>query len=169
MSGLGIRSFALCSFALSLFRSLLFCSFALRSFALHSFTLCSFALRSFALSLFACSLYRSSLLRSKSLIVKSDHERIDLIALYKRATMSDSLPLFLKKEGTVSKSLSSIFKKEWHDWFACDLSESLSKTSNSLKKIHSFCSFWQFFTAFPLLINAQERIAPSTICSIALF
>ena len=37
------------------------------------------------------------------------------------------------------------FKKERRQWFACDSSESLSKTSDSLEKNISLICFWQFF------------------------
>ena len=54
-----------------------------------------------------------------------------------------------------SKSLSFVFKKEWHQWFAGDLTESNSKKSDSLEKI---CIFCMFFTFPPFY--AQEQIAP---------
>ena len=50
------------------------------------------------------------------------------------------------------------FKKEQRQWFACDSSESLSKTSDSLEKKLFFECFWQFSPfvcqkseSFPLL------------------
>ena len=50
------------------------------------------------------------------------------------------------------------FKKERRQWFACDSSESLSKTSDSLEKKLFFECFWQFSPfvcqkseSFPLL------------------
>ena len=71
---------------------------------------------------------------------KNDHEQIALVALYKRATMSESLSSLFKKErpwanrsccslqkSNVSKSLSLLFNKEQHEWLARDSSKLLTK------------------------------------------
>ena len=129
----------------------------------------------FALSLFRSLLFRSSLFCSKSLILKSKCEQFSLLALNKRMTMSKLLSLLfnmsdheqmdLYKRATVSELLSLLFKKELNEWFARDLSKSLSKKSDS----YSF--FWRFWTVFYCFTNfyAQERIAPVALCSVALF
>ena len=67
--------------------------------------------------LFICSL----LFCSKSLRLKSNCEQFAQVAHYKRAT--------------VSELLSSLCKKDRHEWFPRDSSESLSKTSDLLEKI----------------------------------
>ena len=60
---------------------------------------------------------------------------------------------------TVSNSLSSLCKNEGHEWFAQVSSKSLSKTSNSLEKIHIFHHVIVNFY-FPSLFYAQEWITP---------
>ena len=55
--------------------------------------------------------FRSSLFCSKSLILKSDCERLALLALYKRATMSKLLSLlFTKEQPWVNRSSRSLQK-----------------------------------------------------------
>ena len=77
------------------------------------------------------SLLRSFLFCSKSLILKSDCERLALLALYKRATMS--------------KSLSLLFSTERCKQMACDLRESNAKKKWFAQKIRIFCMFYTFF------------------------
>ena len=105
LENFSVGNLAYLLFRSSLFCSLLFCSslfcssllhsffFTLRSFTLHSFALGSFTLHSFAQN---CSYYRatvSNLLSSQ--FKKSNREQITLIALYKRVTVIDLLPLLL--------------------------------------------------------------------------
>ena len=107
------------------------------------------------------SLFHSSLFRSKSLFLKSDHERLALVDLLKRATVSKSLSLDFTKEwlwaNRCSRSLQKsdtselLLKKESREWF--DLL--LSKTERSLQKISCF---WEFFTAFPLFMPMSELL-----------
>ena len=107
------------------------------------------------------SLFHSSLFRSKSLFLKSDHERLALVDLLKRASVSKSLSLHFTKEWlwanrctrSLQKSDTSelLLKKESLEWF--DLL--LSKTERSLKK--NSC-FWEFFTAFPLFMPMSELL-----------
>ena len=100
-----LENFSVGNLAYLLFRSSLFCSslfcssllhsffFTLRSFTLHSCALCSFTLHSFAQN---CSYYRATVSNLlSSLFQKSNRERITLIALYKRVTVIDLLPLLL--------------------------------------------------------------------------
>ena len=65
----------------------------------------------------------SSLCRS---LKKSDRERIAPLTLFKRATVSDSLPLRMTKEG-----------QEWFALFHKRIVLSLTKTCDSLKKLMS--------------------------------
>ena len=104
--------------------------------------------------------FRSSLFCSKSLILKSDCERLALLALYKRATMSKSLSLlFTKEQPWVNRSSRSLqksycerialnfLKKGQCQWFAQDSWESLSKNKQLPgKNLFFVCldSFWQF-------------------------
>ena len=76
------------------------------------------------------SLFGSTLFRSKSLILNSDRDQFALVALYKRATVSESLSLLfnmsdreqialvaLYKRATMSESLSTSLKKsDVSDW-----------------------------------------------------
>ena len=59
---------------------------------------------------------------------------------------------------TMSKSLLSLCKKERHEWFPCDLSKSLSKTSNSLNKIHIFHMFSSFSLLSPFFMTKSESL-----------
>ena len=105
LENFSVGNLAYLLFRSSLFCSLLFCSslfcssllhsffFTLRSFTLHSFALGSFTLHSFAQN---CSYYRATVSNLlSSLFKKSNRERITLIALYKRVTVIDLLPLLL--------------------------------------------------------------------------
>ena len=85
----------------------------------------------------------------------------------------------------MSKSLALLFKKEQQEqfahgrflkrvmWVICSLLErlnhifTLSRTSDSLKKIHFFLHvFYWFFLFFPFY--TQEQITPIVLCSVAL-
>ena len=63
----------------------------------------------------------------------------------------------------MSKSLLSFFKKERCEWFTCDSSNLLAKTSESLQKFIFFLYVFDSFSPF----YAQERIAPVALHSIA--
>ena len=92
-----------------------------------------------------------SLIRSCCSLKKSDFERIALVALYKRAAMTESR-LFL-------------FKKEQREWFACELSESLSKNERFDWKNLYFSYVFHCFSSF----YGQERIAPIALGSVTFF
>ena len=70
---------------------------------------------------FAHSLLHSSLFGSKLLILKSNPEQFDHVALYKRVTVSGLL-----------------FKKDQRECFAHDLSELLAKNKQFAQNIHIF-------------------------------
>ena len=89
------------------------CNEIVSSFTPKCLRLCNFNATSEQGWEFVLLLIPSSLFHPKSLILKSDHEQIALVALNKRATMSESLSL--------------LFKEEQHSWFARDLSKSLLK------------------------------------------
>ena len=78
---------------------------------------------------------------SRHSLKKSRRERIALVAIYKRATVSKSLSISLNKG---------------------DISEFL------MKKNILFVRFWLFLTVFPPFY-AQEWMAPVALCSVALF
>ena len=61
---------------------------------------------------------------------------------------------------TVSNSLSSLCKNEGHEWFAQVSSKSLSKTSNSLEKIHIFhhVTVLSIFTSLPNFMLKSESL-----------
>ena len=68
---------------------------------------------------------------------------------------------------TVSEWLSSLFKKEQHEWFACDLTKSFSKMNNSLEKFIFFACFNSFSLLFPLLCPIMNRSHRSLLsCSL---
>ena len=67
---------------------------------------------------------------------KSDSEKITQAAHDKQVTMSEWL--------------SSLCKKERHEWFACDSSKLLSKMSNSLRK-KTYFMFLTLLHCFPFL------------------
>ena len=73
---------------------------------------------------FALSLLHSLLFLSKSLIIRSDNERFAHVALYKRATVSDSLM--------------SLFTKEQCEWFTSDLNRLLIKNERFAQNILIF-------------------------------
>ena len=96
-------------------------------------------IRSFPLSLFALSLK---------------------IALFKEQLWA----IRSLQKSDASKLVSLLFKKEWRKWFACNLRFRSQKTSDLLDKIRIFDSFHCFSPFY-----AQERIAPVTLRSFALF
>ena len=67
-------------------------------------------------------------------------------------------PIALDKRAIVSESLSSIFKKERHYWFARDASESLSKTSDLLEKIHFLVVVDSFSQFFPFFMSKSKSV-----------
>ena len=81
------------------------------------------------------------LFRSKTLSLKRDHEQCALVTLYKKVA--------------VSKSLSSLLTKEWHEWFPHFLklnhtfALSFSKNKQLARKM---CSFNHAFEGFFLLL-----------------
>ena len=90
---------------------------------------------------FALSLIRSLLFRSKSLILKSVREQFALVALWKRATMSESL--------------SSLFTKE----------QIALKNERFVQLLLYFSFVFHCFSPF----YAQEWITPVTLRSVNLF
>ena len=69
------------------------------------------------------------------------------------ATMRKSVLLLLYKRATMSKSISSLCKKERHEWFTHGSRESLSKTKN----IFSFV-FDSFSLLFPFFVPTSELL-----------
>ena len=68
------------------------------------------------------------------------------------------------QKSNVSKSLSVLFKKELCEWFACDSSELLPKTSDALKNSY-FC---MFLTVFHLFMPKSESL-PSLFAHLLFF
>ena len=93
---------------------------------------------------------------SKSLILKSHCERFAHSCSFVNSDVSNCEQIAL-----------NFFLKERYQWFAHDLSESLSKDERIAQKNLLFVGFWQFFSNFSFF--AQERIAPIALCSVALF
>ena len=124
----------------------LFCSFALRSFAQNG---------SFQEQLWAIRSHRS--------LQKSDFGRFAHFALYKRATVRDSLLLFFTKEQCEQIAFIAHWKRamwvihSWSEWIAC------KKQTIRSKNLYFSFVFWQFFRLFSLLIYAQEQIAPMAL------
>ena len=70
----------------------------------------------------------------------------------------------------MSKLLPLLLKKEQHEWFTYDSSESLSNTSNSLEKVHIFHIFHMFnifslLFLFFLFLWVNLSCCSSLICS----
>ena len=91
----------------------------------------------FVLQLYALSLKIAHIKDIKDLVIL--YER--LWGIYSHRSWQTSIE---------SKLLSSLFKKEQHEGFAHYLSESLSKTSDSLQQIYIFRMFWSVFHWFSL-------------------
>ena len=99
---------------------------------------------------------------------KSNPEQMALIALNKRATVSNLLGSLMTEEQLWAyRSCCSVKKSDLSDslMIRANLSQ---KPAIPSKKFIFFICFWQFFTAFPLFY-AQGQIAPVALHSVALF
>ena len=91
---------------------------------------------------------------------QGDCERFALVALFKRATVSDSDPSLLTKEQPWQIARFLWAKSNMSDFLVNQAARSQNRAIRD--------SIWQFFNDFPLFY-AQERIAPVTLHSVALF
>ena len=91
---------------------------------------------------------------SRRSLKKNDHERIALIALYKRATESKSISSLFYKRATMRESLSSLLKRSDESDSPLIWVNRSKKTSYSLKKN---CIFCKCFTTFPLFMPRGNR------------